>query len=392
MASADDLLPVIDQIYEAATDPLGLERLALVIARVLRTESGFLAFNAMPEPGTSQLPAIIGLPSTTCNFDDWARKAYAEYYHERNIWYREGCKKGMPTVVIGGELVDERTLLRSEWYDYCQKFDAFHVLGCQFLISETVSGQFGAHRPRGAPEFGNGDRKIMERLLPHLQRAVQVHTRLNLAQRATEFSLEALSDLQVATICVTAQRKLIFANKQGEKTLEHGGWLTVSRGAVQVSDLAQSRNFERLVADAAQMSSGEGNAAGGLLTVKNRLGLSTCMLVSPFRALAAGFGPALPAAVLMFSDSASMPGEHEQPEKILIKAFGLTPAEARLASALGAGETLADYANRTVVSINTAKTHLRKVLLKTGCSRQALLMQLLSQNAAIRLAIARRSP
>lgn len=150
--------------------------------------------------------------------------------------------------------------------------------------------------------------------------------------------------------------------------------------------------IERLIAEAARTSSGRGTAAGGLLAVKGPLDRLLCIMVSPFRVPDGGFGPALPAAVLIFSDPASLRAEHEQPEKILKKIYGLTPAEARLACALGAGEKLADYAGRTGVSLNTAKTQLRQVYAKTGCSRQALLIRLLSLDAAIRLAAAHRSP
>lgn len=130
--SERQLATVIADIYEAAVEPGGLDGLARIIARALECESGFIALlEAAPEGG---LPRMVGLPSATANFDAAARSSYAEHYHRCNVWYERGSKMGMPAIVLSHELVEERTLLRSEWYDYCEKLDAFHCLGAQFPL------------------------------------------------------------------------------------------------------------------------------------------------------------------------------------------------------------------------------------------------------------------
>jgi DNA-binding CsgD family transcriptional regulator len=58
--------------------------------------------------------------------------------------------------------------------------------------------------------------------------------------------------------------------------------------------------------------------------------------------------------------------------------FGLTPAEADLANALVAGESLAEYCQRRRISVNTGKTQLKAVLGKTGTRRQAQLVRVLA--------------
>lgn len=55
--------------------------------------------------------------------------------------------------------------------------------------------------------------------------------------------------------------------------------------------------------------------------------------------------------------------------------FNLTPAEARLLSALVEGERLTDYAGRIGIKTTTAKTHLRGLFAKTGETRQADLIR-----------------
>lgn len=49
----------------------------------------------------------------------------------------------------------------------------------------------------------------------------------------------------------------------------------------------------------------------------------------------------------------------------------LPPAEARVARSLASGKTVEDIATDGGISANTIRTHVRRVLEKTGCNRQA---------------------
>jgi DNA-binding CsgD family transcriptional regulator len=54
--------------------------------------------------------------------------------------------------------------------------------------------------------------------------------------------------------------------------------------------------------------------------------------------------------------------------------FGLTPAEARLALHLVAGETLRSAEVKLSITYETARTHLKNIFNKTGTCRQAELL------------------
>jgi DNA-binding CsgD family transcriptional regulator len=58
--------------------------------------------------------------------------------------------------------------------------------------------------------------------------------------------------------------------------------------------------------------------------------------------------------------------------------FDLTPTEARVARSIASGRTAEDIAEDGGVSLNTVRTHVRGVLEKTGCNRQADLVALLT--------------
>jgi len=58
----------------------------------------------------------------------------------------------------------------------------------------------------------------------------------------------------------------------------------------------------------------------------------------------------------------------------LARRFKLTPAEAALAKALKSGMSLSEAAEARGVSRNTARTHLARLLAKTGSRRQSELV------------------
>src|ERR1700737_3123283 len=104
------IFDVIAEIYEAGADAGDLDKLAPAIARTFDPESGFIGLNAMPRRDALEVPTMVGVPSATDNFDAWARSAYAEHYHERNIWLQRAFELGRPPVVTGDELVGKSAL------------------------------------------------------------------------------------------------------------------------------------------------------------------------------------------------------------------------------------------------------------------------------------------
>ncbi|VVO24848.1 helix-turn-helix transcriptional regulator [Pseudomonas fluorescens] len=71
--------------------------------------------------------------------------------------------------------------------------------------------------------------------------------------------------------------------------------------------------------------------------------------------------------------------EKRLPSRLLAELFQLSPAEHRLAERLAQGLTLEDCAARLNVSINTVRTQLRALFRKTGTTRQAQLINLFTR-------------
>lgn len=73
------------------------------------------------------------------------------------------------------------------------------------------------------------------------------------------------------------------------------------------------------------------------------------------------------------------PGVHSvASEQALVQAFGLTPGECRLARLVGSGISLRNASDELEITLETARTVLKRIFMKVGVSRQAELVAVLS--------------
>lgn len=370
------LLEIVGQLYEAAGDAALFSKLPSLIAAEFDTDSAMIHTSA---PQSLEMPAVLAI---TENFDSWAQSSYVEHYHYVNTWYRRGIMKPIGSVIFGQELVDETELQRIEWYDYCQKLRAFHVLGATMQVADGIVGAIGLHRPRTASRFDEGDRRKMQLILPHLQRTVQLQQRLSTLSLESAVAYDVIDGLAIGIIFVEMDGRLVFANRIAERALRTGEGLTVTQGRLCPRDPRQAHAFARLMAEAAQTSAGRSLKAGGVIPIQTAAGASLPVLVTPFRSASVGCGHNRPTAIVIFSDPA---GTAAISQEVLRMAFGFTWAEARLVAGLIGGQSLTEYATAAGISINTAKTQLRDVFHKTGHTRQVDLVRAIAADPVMKL-------
>ena len=88
-----------------------------------------------------------------------------------------------------------------------------------------------------------------------------------------------------------------------------------------------------------------------------------------------------PTAAVLIIDTEAKP---ELDPEVLSELFFLTPAEARVTAKLGVGRSADEIAEEMSVSLETVRTHIRRVLSKTGTGRQGELISLVLRTAPFR--------
>jgi DNA-binding CsgD family transcriptional regulator len=216
----------------------------------------------------------------------------------------------------------------------------------------------------------HGALPALNRLRPHLARATMLSARLGL-ERA-RVAVAALEQVGAPAAMLGTGRRVLAANTLFEARL-HTHWHDTPSG-LRLADVDADGKLGAVL-DA--LRTGRGNSAS--LPIRHAADASRAVLhVLPMRGAGRDlFGNATAMAII------AIPGSRAAPSlELLQELLDLTPAEARLASAIGGGLTLAQTAGRLGITPTTARTHLKRIFAKTGISRQAELIAILASVAA----------
>jgi DNA-binding CsgD family transcriptional regulator len=229
---------------------------------------------------------------------------------------------------------------------------------------------FGVQRYPDDRPFGRQGERVFERLLPHLQRAAQLETRMRSLAWQHELSNAVLNALDAAVFVLNIGRQVRTLNAAAEGLLAGDPSLRIANGRLIGGDERVDARLRRFVSGACAPV-----PAGGAFLVARSAASPLQVMVLPLsdrlraHALAAASEP-LALVVVGDADRKSLD------ETTYRALFGLTPTEAALLGALVAGETLQGWATARGVSISTARTHLSQLFDKTGTSSQARLVSM----------------
>lgn len=210
---------------------------------------------------------------------------------------------------------------------------------------------------------------LLNSLRPHLARSAFVSARLQL--KRAEGASDVMAQLRLPAVLIDDRGVVIEANEMVDAL----GIVTGSAGnRVALTDSQANGMLAQLLAAVATVPDAPANS----FPVRDSSGRASVVahLVPIRRSAHDIFG--LGHALLLFTPVSS---ERVPSVDLLKSLFDLTPSEARVASALAIGQTPEDIATEGGVAISTVRSQLRKVLEKTGCTRQADVAALLARIA-----------
>ena len=168
-------------------------------------------------------------------------------------------------------------------------------------------------------------------------------------------------------------------NEAADQLLLAGDGLLAPGDRLEAAQAGDLQRLRAALADATESAAGQGLAGGSTLRVRRgegRAPLAVFVDPLPPGGVAAEdltLGIFEPVALVLVSD----PVAHRPlaPER-LAAAFGLTRSQSRLLAALCTGESPGEYADRSGISRETARSHMKHLLARTGARRQADVVRL----------------
>ncbi len=255
----------------------------------------------------------------------------------------------------------------------------FDFLGVDIRSDNELDVRFRVGRYRGAPAFAGEEKTLVRTLLPHLERAIRLQSRINRIEREKAAYAGAMAQLSVATIILDERQRVVSVNEAAERLLQDDSGLRLREGNLVPGDVAARRELQALLADVLAPQHGSGPAAVRAMQLPRGSRGPALGLVVKSLPGGGAHGRATPRIAVFLSDPLQAA---EPPDRVISRLFDFTPAEARLATLLTNGLSLDEASAELGVSRNTARTHLRAMFAKTGVARQAGLVRLIMNSVA----------
>ena len=364
--SEERYLAAVEKIYEAAVDPRAWTDALDALSSLLDAWCGHYQ---LWEDGANTT-AFSVVSEHVPKKDE---QAYVDYYGAIDPRRQLLAERADGKWILCHEHFDERYVSRSEFYqDFLIPVGGRYVAAAQLGKGYGLTAILGMHRGEAWRPFAEDERRWLERIHAHLQRASRIQLELFHLRLDATLRQQALDAVNYAILVADEHGRVLLTNRAGDSWLA-GNAVVVSRlGRLGSPRPALEEKLRQLLIGATRGR--DGARTGGAITLY-RGGESKPhqLLVLPLRPdakLAETWQRPLALLVVVDPNASTSIGLDK-----LQALFGLTLAEARVAAALAEGKSLKEFAESTQVSAHTAKAQLRAALEKTGTRRQAQLVR-----------------
>lgn len=306
------------------------------------------------------------------NFSPDCMRGVAERYHtpSNNPGIRVAVSTAPLTIAPLESVLSNTELEGTDFYnDLMRPYGLWHGLCANVYRDHEHLVALSSFRGASAGAYENGETVRFAALLPHLYRSIGVFIRLTALDALARAGTEIINRLPQEIVVTDPAGRVGFVNSTAEAIIEEDDGLTLRDGVLHTSRRKETEQLARLIAEAAGLPGTNGRPAtkktGAMQVSRPSMRQPLPLVVAPMRF--GGSSPRDPLAVsITIGDPERLP---EATSETLARLYGLTAAEASLAVLLVRGCSPRAAADQLGVTINTVRTHIRHLLLKTGTER-----------------------
>ena len=373
------VLQLIDRCYGAAVDDEHWPLLLKDMNRFLEGEGLTLFFTDADLKPIDQFFSDNITPESIAD--------YQAHFHTVDIRMQRAIPGGLDSIVTDRDLVDEVIVNGHEFYqDFLRPIGHRYVVGAVMGLDDGSYAFCSSHRGLKQDHAESGVIEKAQLLIPHLRRGLQLRRRLLTERAQNRTTLDLLDGLGQAVFLVTSNGRILWQNGCASHLVRQQDGLITSDGELRALSATAASELQGLIASAVETSDKPLGKPGGMMTIpRPSLKRSYQVLVTPLpRApemdITARHLQIVPSAAIFIMDLERKPVPSTE---LLRRLYNLTPAEARLATALGSGDTVKAYAEKTQLSVHYVRWLLKQVEAKTDTRRITDLIQLLARQSGL---------
>jgi len=347
---------------------------ARVVSLVLRPpalgDQGLILNCVRPQTaGGDELTLRLADPS------DWPATAYKEQFFALDPF----INLAPGAVVTLDQLMPREEFEQSEYYlAYLKPAGVFHIMGADTTTEDGTHARLRISRSADEHNFGDGERALCARLIPHLCQAIYLHARLTRIETERALYATTIDKLAMGTILLDENAQVLSTNPIAQEILANQPALQICNNRL----LARGENgpaLQELISDAIERRNRPQPGVARALRIEYGEGLGLGLVIRPVPAAEWAEGQSSPAVAVFISDPTREQGTSHS---TLIELFHLSNAEAALALLLARGLTLAEASDELHISQHTARAQLKAIFAKTQVSRQAELIRVIIKSVA----------
>jgi DNA-binding NarL/FixJ family response regulator len=231
-----------------------------------------------------------------------------------------------------------------------------------------------------AGRFGNDETVLLERIMPHLHKAMKIYRRISELKCEHEGLVGTFDRFPLAIALVQSPARLVCFNRRAKELLEAADGLTLGQDGLCAATSQETGALREAIANAlagAARQSCDGTGAVSISRPSGRKPLS--VLVLPIPTKGGTRGVHAPVAALFVADPEF---RHKANDSDLRKFWQLTKNEARVASLIAQGQNVESIAKEMGIMPNTIRTHLKHIFDKTQTEGQVELGYLIMTSPA----------
>jgi DNA-binding CsgD family transcriptional regulator len=268
--------------------------------------------------------------------------------------------------------------IESDIYENWMKPEGiFHLGRVRFLDDNLHKAAIAVLRDEDAGTWSEGDLRVFNEIIPHLKRALEIHsefTRLRLKQDAL---LKGLDRLVIGLILYDQNNRAVYINPTAKAIIESHPALTLGEEGLVLYQKDEDRKLCEIIRNAAEIDSDDSWKQSAAIGITHPdVDAPLPLLVTPIHAhLLTSDLNYEGAQVAVFMSDPNL----KQPISVknLVSVYDLTPSEAQVAIGIANGNSIDDIARNSNHSTHTIRSQLKSTFKKTRVSRQSELVKLL---------------
>jgi len=376
-AQTDDakrLSDLIGAIYDCAIDPGRWETTLLDIRDFLQCHNAAL-YLLDPAIQTARLSVVVGIEppwrDTMLDYVDCVTEFY-DYVGDFDTRPLDNA------FVLRREIPDEVLQANRYVVEWGRPQGIEDSISVTLLREPTRASLFSLGRHKSAGYIADREVQLIELLAPHLRRAVAISDLIDMKTIEANALSDTLDALAAGIILVGEGGVILHTNRAARRLFGNGAPLKAVGGKLRATDQAIDDRLAKAIAAAAADRSEAGASGLGIALTRDPapIWIAHVLPVSGGDVRARLVPNGVAAVFISSAEDKSWVNLEAAAE-----AYDLTPAETRMLGRIMCGESIAEASVALGVAQTTAKTHLARIMAKTGTHRQSALVELVSRLA-----------